>query len=174
VAESPTASEPVEPSETPSRARRGGHPNDTSWHEPFLKAYAQHGNVTAAAKTAKIGRATVYRHFDKHPEFKQQAADAYDESGDRLLSVAMDRAVNGWDEPVYQGGKKVGVKRMFDNHLLWRLMCALHPHRFSEKHQLEHTGPGGGGLTVTIVPATPPEGYKPEPEPDAAAETEGD
>jgi hypothetical protein len=56
------------------------------------------------------------------------------------------RAVHGWNEPVYQQGKMVGVIRRFSDRLMELQLKATDPRRYAERH--EHTGASGGPIAI--------------------------
>jgi len=158
---------------TPQRAREnpGGKTTDTSWHKLFLESLRNHGIVRQACKEAVVGRRTAYTHRDRFPEFAAQWEDALEDHRDIVRAEVIRRGIQGVDKPIFYQGERVDTVKEYSDRMLELHAKALCP-EYREKHQLEHTGPGGGGLTVTIVPATPPADHKPEP--DAEAETEGD
>lgn len=88
------------------------------WMGPFLKALSIRGAVAPAAEKVGIARDRVYDLRKEDPNF---AAD-WDAAIDRALDVAEDelyaRAVEGWDEPVFQGGALAGVIRKKSDRLL--------------------------------------------------------
>jgi hypothetical protein len=59
------------------------------------------------------------------------------------------RALVGWKEPVYQGGKEVGTIRKFSDNLLIFLLKGKRPEVFRERHEL--TGANGAALTPAVV-----------------------
>lgn len=63
----------------------------------FLRAFSRLGNVSAAAKAAKVGRKTVYEWRAKDPDFVSSMADAEQEAIDHLELEATKRALIGSD-----------------------------------------------------------------------------
>ena len=133
---------------TPSRTPK--------WREKFLDSLAKTGNVTLSAESAGIARETAYANQKKDKSFREAWDDALQQSVDRLEAVARDRAVNGWDEPVFgslggmNGTGVVGYKRRFDNGLL-RFLLQAHggeKYRTAGARRAEGDGvtPGGEAL----------------------------
>jgi hypothetical protein len=98
-----------------------------------LAALAATGNVRLSAQAAGVSRETCYKARDRSERFQVQWAEALDEAADILEAEARRRAVEGWDEPVYQKGELVGVVRKFSDTLLITLMRADRPARFARR-----------------------------------------
>lgn len=99
----------------------------------FLAGFAEHGTVTAAAKMAGCGRRTVYDWLARDAEFRAAFAEAEQQAVDSLEREAYRRALEGTDEPVYQGGKKVGVIRKYSDTLLIFLLKGNRPTKYRER-----------------------------------------
>lgn len=110
----------------------------------FLKEFAQNGNVSVSCRAAKVGRRTIYDWLEVDPTFKGLYEEAHDEALDALEEEARRRAVDGVNEPVYQGGEKVGTVRKFSDALLILLLKGKRPDTFRERHEV--TGKNGGPL----------------------------
>lgn len=116
---------------TPARAKQRRRP----WMQAFLAVLAETGNVTRSAEAAKVQRKSAYRARDRDPDFAARWNDALDQAGDRLEGEALRRAVEGWDEPVFQRGEQVGVIRRYSDKLLIELLRAHRPARFRSRLQ---------------------------------------
>jgi hypothetical protein len=92
---------PTEP--TPKK----GSPSP-QWRGRFLTALAACGNVSHAARAARVGRDTAYQHRRQDAEFAAAWADAIEEANDNLEAEARRRAVDGVDEPVVYQGELMG------------------------------------------------------------------
>ena len=92
------------------------------WERAFLADLARYGVVTSACEAAGIGRAAAYELRDLHPDFAAAWAAAIEERNDRLERLAVERVEAGWDEPVYQGGGKVGDIHRFSEQLHVRML----------------------------------------------------
>lgn len=84
-------------------------------------------------------------------EFAARVEEAFEVAGrDALVEVATCRAIDGWDEPVFQGGKQVGTVHKHDSTLLMFLIKQRDP-SFREnggKTQVELSGPDGKPIEV--------------------------
>ncbi len=96
-------------------------------HKVFLSTLAETGVVTSAARAAGIDRSAVYRYRDAHPDFAEKWEHALETAADHLEAEAVRRGVDGWEEPVYQGGLRVGTIRKYSDNLLIRLLSAKRP-----------------------------------------------
>lgn len=106
----------------------------------MLAALAKTGNVSQAAKAAKIDRRTHQRWRQEDPEYDAATEEAMEEAADLLEAEAQRRAVTGVLEPVYQGGKKVGTIRRTSDTLLIFLLKGARPAKFAERVDMKHTG----------------------------------
>lgn len=117
--------------------------------DTFLQGLAEFGNVTMAARLAGASRQAFYLLKQEDLNFEIQWASALEEATDELELEARRRAVEGHDEPIYQGGEKVGVKRKYSDALLITLLAAHRPDKFSKR--IEHTGKDGGPIELAKV-----------------------
>jgi transposase-like protein len=109
------------------------------WEPGFLAVLRQTGNVSAACRAADIERSTAYRVRNEHEDFRQAWDDALEEATDALEAEARRRAHDGWDEPVYQKGDRVGTIHRYSDQLLALLLKANRT-KFRDKVDLNHTG----------------------------------
>lgn len=123
--------------------------------QKFLEVYSKIGNLTLAAKAAKVNRNTHYLWL-ADPEYRHAFEQAHEEAVDLLVEEARRRAHEGWDEPiVYQGSfcypspKKGGKPsnkplsiRKFDSTLLMFLIKGARPeiYRDTWKGEIKHSG----------------------------------
>jgi transposase-like protein len=115
------------------------------WQRPkkqrlFLDAYAQNGNITEAARIAGIHRQRVYDWQEKDAEFGLAFNIAQSMAGDALEAEAHRRAVEGVEEPVFQGGRQVGAVRRYSDTLLVLLLKATKPEKYRERHDVTSSG----------------------------------
>jgi hypothetical protein len=108
-----------------------------NWPERFLKAFAKSGNITQAAKAARVTRQSVYLHRQADPAFETAFLDAQEEATDLLELEARRRAETGTLKPVYQQGEEVGKVREFSDTLLLK---ANRPDKFKDRAELQHGG----------------------------------
>lgn len=115
----------------------------------FLEVLGKTANVTEAARSAGIGRMTAYDWRAADEAFAKAWDDALEVSVDALEAEARRRAVEGWEEPVFQGGKDVGTIRRYSDRMLEILLKGHRP-KFRENQRIEVSGPNGGPV-VTVV-----------------------
>lgn len=109
-------------------------------HEVFLAILAESGNVTAAAKKAKLSRTQLYNKRNNDPAFAEAWAAAESLGVSALEDEARRRGYDGWLEPVWHKGKRCGTVRKFSDTLLIVLLKAHMPGKYREKLALEHSG----------------------------------
>ncbi len=100
------------------------------WHEPFLAALMQHGNVSRAARAAKISRMQLYRERAAAPDFAKAWRDAQQIGLDSLEDVANTRA------------------RKDSDTLLIFLLKAHRPEKYRETTRHELSGPAGKPIQI--------------------------
>ena len=112
--------------------------------DAFLAAYAELGNVTAAAKAAGCSRESHYLWMKEDKDYPDRFSAAHAEACDALESEARRRAVKGTRKPVFHKGVRCGTVREYSDTLLIFLMKGAMPEKYRER--LEHSGPGGGAI----------------------------
>jgi len=120
------------------------------WRDVFIAKLSKSPNVSAAARSAKVSRQTVYRVREEEPEF----AAAWDEA----LAISLDdaegelyrRAVKGTVKPVFQGGVQVGGVREYSDTLLIFMLKAHKPEVYRETVRNELSGKDGGPIETTV------------------------
>lgn len=122
----------------------------------FLDAFAECGSVTSAAKKASAGsdrtpealRVAHYRRWLRESEeYAKEFASRKPEACGTLEDAAWDRAVNGWEDPVYQGGVEVGKVWRYDSGLLKFLLRGNMPDKYGDKVVQQHEG----GVEVVVT-----------------------
>ena len=73
------------------------------------------------------------------PEFAEAWNLALEAGNDVLEAEALRRAVEGVDEPIYQGGALVGTVTKYSDTLLALLLKAHLPEKFRERSEVKHT-----------------------------------
>lgn len=117
----------------------------------FLKELTKRANVSAAARAAMVDRSTPYHWREMDEEFARAWDEAVEVAVDALEGEAWRRAAIGVLEPVFQKGAQVGQIRRYSDTLMITLLKAHRREKYSEKQQLEHTGPGGEALPPAVV-----------------------
>lgn len=108
------------PAKKPPRYRRDGL--TPRRQELFLKALAENGSVVDACAAVGISSTSAYRARERIDGFAKRWDAALAKVRPKLEEAAYKRAVEGWEEPVYQNGKLVGVKKRFSDSLLKMLV----------------------------------------------------
>lgn len=113
------------------KRRRGWSP---ARQREFITHLADTGSVRAACRRMGVGEHQVYV-LRNHPEGASFAAAweaALDMGIQRIEDTAMDRALNGTEEPIYYHGEKVGDRTIYNDRLLMFLLSNRAPARFAQ------------------------------------------
>lgn len=120
------------------RPAKGTEGQMTGPQRAFLAAYAQLGNITAAAKAAGCHPSRHRNEWAKQPAYMALFLEAQEEANDMLEAEALRRATRGTDKPVFHKGKQCGTVREYSDQLLVVLLKANRPGKFREN--VEHSG----------------------------------
>ncbi len=108
--------------------------------EAFLGALSAGASITAACRSADLGRTTVYGWRASDDDFARSWDEAIEGGTDRLEDEAFRRAHDGVAEPVISGGRQVLdadgaplVVRRYSDNLLVTLLKARRPERFKDR-----------------------------------------
>lgn len=114
----------------------------------YIAQYAMTGNLGDAAACARISLKTGWnwRHDDKDTAFHGALAVAKGIACDRIEAEIRRRAIEGVDEPVFQGGRLVGTVRKFSDTLLIFMAKGAMPEKYRER--FEHSGKDGAPIPV--------------------------
>lgn len=112
-----------------------------AWEDAFIDALSKTGNVSKAAKSAKISRTIAYEHKKESAEFSQRWEEAMDTAVDSLEFEAWRRAAKGVRKPAgwYQGIPGGYVQEYSDTLLIF-LLKAHRPEKFRENIDLTTAG----------------------------------
>ncbi len=110
------------------------------WPDRFLVEFAKTGNVSDAARRAKVTRQAVYAHAAADEAFSKAWQQAREQAADALELEAFRRAVRGCRKPVFYRGEKCGEVLEYSDTLLLALLKANRPDRFAERSKTEHSG----------------------------------
>lgn len=121
-----------EPNSTNSTTRP---PDWPIWANGFLERVRKGFTTTEAAKSVGQHRSTPHALKVRDGAFAEAWADAEESVTDQLEQALLDRAINGWEEPVYQGGMMVGTKLKFDNVLGWNMLKTRRPNPYGDKEE---------------------------------------
>ncbi|WP_051285332.1 hypothetical protein [Nisaea denitrificans] len=98
----------------------------------FLKALAETGNVSEAARKARLDRSNAYQIRRQDQAFADAWDDALDMAVDLLEAEARSRAVEGVEQPRFHQGRICGTVRKYSDSLLMFLLRAHRPETFRE------------------------------------------
>ena len=99
----------------------------------FIAALAETGSVDAAARAVDMAPRGAYalRREPGAESFREAWRAALDCGVERIEDIAMERAINGVEEPVYSYGKQVGTRRRYNDRLLMFMLRNRSPERFA-------------------------------------------
>ncbi|HEX7854189.1 MAG TPA: hypothetical protein VF503_10880 [Sphingobium sp.] len=124
---------PTVPDFTPVPRKRDRHDGWTPERQrAFLEALADSGSVKHAARSVRMSSEGAY-YLRRQPGAEEFAAAwqaALDHGVRRLEDIALDRAINGVEVPVYSYGKLIGTRVVHNDRLLMFLLRNRAPERF--------------------------------------------
>ncbi|MCP5401019.1 MAG: hypothetical protein H6917_01370 [Novosphingobium sp.] len=137
-----------DPEDPKARARKGALPDfapvprkcnrHDGWtaerQRGFIEALADLGSVRAAANAVNMTPEGAYQ-LRRHPEaggFRKAWKAALALGVQRLEDVAMDRALNGVEVPVFCFGELIDTRRVYNDRLLMFMLRNRAPKRFGE------------------------------------------
>jgi len=96
----------------------------------LLAAYEVCGVISHACRAAGVSRSSHYNWMNGSEDYRKRFEEARVVAAEYIETEARRRAVDGWDEPVFQKGKRVGTKRCYSDLLLVMLLNAKMPEKF--------------------------------------------
>lgn len=120
--------------------------------EVFLAAAARTGRPLQALENLGYAPTVLNLTIKADPAFGEALEAAKARNLERLEAVADDRAIEGWEEPVYQLGKLVGYITKYDHTLLMRRIEAEGRRKYG-KH-VEVDAKVAAGVLVVPSPAS--------------------
>ena len=113
------------------RMRRGGW--SAARQREFIDHLTETGSVRAACRRMGVGEHHIYklRNHAEGTSFRAAWEAALDMGIQRIEDVAMDRALNGVEEPVYSYGELVGTRIKHNDRLLMFILRNRAPQRFA-------------------------------------------
>ena len=113
----------------------------------FLEAYADCGNVRAAAAAIGIDHKLHYRALKSDPEYRATFESLGDRVGQELEDLAVDRVRNGFKQQLFHKGKPIKAKNghlvyktEYDTQLHITMLKRFRPLLYREHVVQEHTG----------------------------------
>lgn len=114
----------------------------------FLQHYVALCVIGDAATAAGVTRRTTERWRESDKEFSEDFKAAQQSVVEKLEKEAIRRAYEGYDEPVFQGGRLVGTVRKFSDTLLIFLLNGAAPAKYRQRHEV--TGADGGPVKIDM------------------------
>lgn len=118
------------------------------WQDRFLAHLRDTGNVRRSCEKAGVARSWAYELRDKDPQFAREWELAALDAADVLEEVLTDRALSGWEEPVWHQGEQCGVVRKYSNTLAVFLLKHANREKYGDRTELRHAGPDGGAIQI--------------------------
>lgn len=119
--------------------------------ERFLELYMQTAHFHRTCQILGLVPRTVYHWKVNDPEFAENFEIARGLAITVLEDEAMQRAVYGREEPVFQGGKLVGYVRRYSDTLLVTLLKGAAPDKYRENWKGTLTDGQGKPLTGNLT-----------------------
>jgi len=91
----------------------------------FLESLASQGNVRLASRAARISAQTAYRARRQSPGFARAWDAARLSARTHAEDALAERALNGWEEPVFYHGEEIARRRRFSDRLLLAHLARL-------------------------------------------------
>jgi len=113
--------------------------DDPKMQAAVCASFAEHGTVLAASKECGVSCETIRLARRDNPDFAQAMEEAWEQFGEMVAAEVKRRAVDGWEEPVFQKGELIGHVRKFSDRLL-ELMAKRTNAEFKERVALEAKG----------------------------------
>lgn len=124
-----------------------GLPHSSDTRARVIEEFKTCGRVDLACERAGVDRSCHYDWLGKHQDYREAYEAAIAPVARMLEDVAVCRAVEGWEEQTFNGGKVVKVRK-FDNRLLEFLLQARNSKVFGRKQEV--TGKDGAPLLGDI------------------------
>jgi len=105
----------------------------------YCKELAKSGEHARAREKVGVCGKTVDKHRLKFPEFDKLVEEAMESYRASLAAEIHRRGVDGWEEPVFQGGIEVGKKQRFSDALLLAQAKRHMPDEYGDRLRVEQT-----------------------------------
>jgi len=103
----------------------------------YVKAYAETGELSAAASAVHISRDTVYKHLKKDPEFAAAVDAALGSLISKLMGTMKKLAIDGVEKITYDKDGNIAARtRTYDTRALLKWMGVLRKGDWGDKMQV--------------------------------------
>ncbi len=107
-------------------------------------------HIAQAAEAAGIERGMHYYWLKHDPTYRPRFEEADKIAIEALEDEASRRAMQGVDEPVFQGGEQVGTVRKYSDRLMEFLLRGRNPAKYGDRFRAEMSGPNGDPIKAEI------------------------
>lgn len=104
---------------------------------PFFAAYSRTGNISQSCELSGLSVGTLLQWRKKDPSINERMSEAFEEFLDYAEGKIWNRAIEGWNEPVYQNGEMVGEKRRYSDTLAIFMMKGHRPTKYRDNVSVE-------------------------------------
>jgi len=119
--------------------------------EAFIAALDKsRGNVSDACEVIGIGRTAAYKWKSEVESFRVEWDDVVEKHTDALESKVYERALDGWQEPVFYQGEETGSVTKFSDSNAQFLLRARRPTIYRDNSKIELGGVDGGPLRIEV------------------------
>lgn len=127
----------------------------------YLAALEVTGEHQAASDFVGIDSRTARTRRTKDKDFQADCEIALERHRNTITAEVRRRAVEGWNEPVYQGGKLVGYKHVASDRMM-EMHAKRHVPEYRDKFGVEHSGDVGITTGVLVIPTALVPGVTPK------------
>ena len=103
----------------------------------FISYFRVTGDIRVSAKLAGCAKGTHYFWMSTTPAYKKAWESCRSTIAAMVEDSLVPKLIDGWDEPVYQGGELVGHKRKFDLAAMQRYLAKAKPEVFGDKIEID-------------------------------------
>lgn len=99
----------------------------------FCRKLRKYASVHRACKVCRISAAQLRKWRDEDPDFERAIGASWEAVVDKLEGAVMQRAIEGYEEPIYQGGELVGTKMRHDPAIQIFMLKANRPQKYGDR-----------------------------------------
>ena len=133
------------------KPQRHVEPIPAMWQRKFVETLVLTRSVSEACKAIHRKRTDVYEFRRQNDEFRSLWNDAVEQNADDLESTCLRKAIEGWQEPVFYRGERVGYKTVYSPPLMMFMLRCLKPDKYNpDKAQQESTEELAGALRAAV------------------------
>ena len=111
---------------------------DTAAKSQFIENLMETGEPALAAKACGFTLATCQKHARDDEEFARAGFEALQAYRATISAEIHRRAIDGVEEPIFQGGMEVGSKRKYSDALLLAHAKRHMPNEYGDKKTITH------------------------------------